>query len=516
MNARRCQPTSHPASHQAAQQRQHLATWLRVWGLLTLLTLGSCGKTAGPFVTLLLRDFPQETKTVSLTVSVEGNSKTQQFSGNDTLSLITVELPVGTRGSTVFSAQTIMETGCVLGNGNGSLQIDDDKAFDLSLPIVAEPLSKCGLNGVKLTVKKAGTAQGTITSQPAGVSCDNSCNEQIVEFRQGTQVTLSAQLVGDDELAGWGGDCTGTLSSCTLTMGTAKTVTATINRCQGFCPLPATGTTSDLYAVWGASSSAIYAVGAGGTILKFDGTSWSTMPSGVTTTLRAVSAPRDNTARVLAVGDNGTILELSGATWKAFGTAPPTFQITSVAANTANNIYIAGASGNYQRWDGSKWNTPSGYSNSKNLTGISFMPGKEEHFLSGAGGLLVRHNPAAIVFKYPAQTTNTSANLNSVWAGSAAIYMVGDGGTIMKRIAGDGNDGMAMTSGTSVNLHGVFGANDQTLFAVGDGGTVLKSDGTTWSKVPTRTTRTLYSVYGIDTSNIVAVGEAGVALRYKP
>ena len=144
------------------------------------------------------------------------------------------------------------------------------------------------------------------------------------------------------------------------------------------------------------------------------------------------------------------------------------------------------------------------------------MPSNEEHFLSGAGGLLVRYNPAGFFTKYPAQDTKTSANLGGVWAGSTAIYMVGDGGTIVKRKSGDNQDGVAMTSGTTVNLRSVFGANDQTLFVVGDGGTVLKGDGATWTKVKSRTTRTLYSVYGVDTTTIFAVGEAGVALRYKP
>ena len=62
----------------------------------------------------------------------------------------------------------------------------------------------------------------------------------------------------------------------------------------------------------------------------------------------------------------------------------------------------------------------------------------------------------------------------------------------------------------------IFEGQDQTLFVVGDGGTVLKGDGATWTKVKSRTTRTLYSVYGVDTTTIFAVGEAGVALRYKP
>ena len=485
--------------------------------LLAVLPLLSCGKPAGPFVTLLLSNFPPETKAVVLKVSVGNEVKSQSFVDNDTLSLVTVEFPIGTRGEATFEAETRLAGGCALGIGKAMLQIDDDKAYDLTVPVVAEPPSKCGLASVKLTVKKAGTAQGTISSTPDGVKCDSSCSEQTVEFRLGAQLKLSALLTGDDEFAGWSGGCTGSLTDCSFTLSADTTVTATINRCQGFCPLPTTGVTADLYSVWAASSSAMYAVGAGGTIVKFDGTTWTSMNSGVTTALRVVSAPRDNTAMVLAGGDGGVLLQLSGSTWAGFKTAPPNFQITSLGANKLPSLYIAGSGGTYRLWDGGNaWNTPSGYSNNKNLTGISFMPSNEEHFLSGAGGLLVRYNPGGFFTKYPAQDTKTSANLGGVWAGSTAIYMVGDGGTIVKRKSGDNQDGVAMTSGTTVNLRSVFGANDQTLFVVGDGGTVLKGDGATWTKVKSRTTRTLYSVYGVDTTTIFAVGEAGVALRYKP
>jgi len=57
------------------------------------------------------------------------------------------------------------------------------------------------------------------------------------------------------------------------------------------------------------------------------------------------------------------------------------------------------------------------------------------------------------------------------------------------------------------------GANDQTCFSVGDGDSVIESDGITWSKVPTST---IFSAYGIDNTNTIAVGEADVAHRYQP
>ncbi len=488
--------------------------WRDASAVLAALSLFSCGKAAGPFVTLLITNFPPETQAVALKVTAAGESKDQQFSGNDSLNVITVEFPLGTRGEAVFDAQTSLPSGCILGTGRTTLQIDEDKAYDVKLPLVAEPLSKCGLQNVKLSLKKAGTAQSVVTSTPAGVQCDATCNQQIVEFRPGEQVKLSAQISGDDIFTGWTGGCTGTLTDCSFTITADTTVTATTNKCQGFCPMPATGTTADLYAVWGTSPSAVYAVGTSGTIIKWNGTAWSSVPSGVTTTLRAVTAPRDNTSLILAAGDNGLLLAWTGSAWARFNPAPPVFQINAVGANKfASSLYIAGSGGTYLQWDGNnKWNKPTLYNNTKSLSGLAFMPGSDEHFMSGAGGLLMRNTGGF----FPGQTTNTTANLNAVWAGTQAIYMVGDGGTIVRRNAGDGQDGMAQTSGTSANLRAVSGANDTTLFAVGDGGTALLGNGTSWTKLPAVTSQTLYGVYAVDSSTVIAVGAAGTALRYKP
>lgn len=488
--------------------RRSIAGWLMLFPLL------SCQRQGGPFVNLLLTNFSPEAATVSLTVTAQGESRELQFSGNDSLNIITYEFPIGFRGDTRFEARASLSPDCVVGIGSSELQIDEDRAYDLKLPLTTDAASRCVPYGVRLTVIKAGTAQSVVSSSPPAVHCDETCSQQTVAFRAGEQVKLSSVVTGDDFFAGWSGGCTGTLTDCSFTITADTTVIATTNKCQGFCPMPATGTTADLLAVWGISPSAVYAVGTGGTIIKWNGTAWSSVPSGVTTTLRAVTAPRDNTSLILAGGDNGLLLGWSGSAWSRFSPFPPVFQINAVSANKfASSLYIGGSGGTYLQWDGNnKWNKPTLYGNSKSLSGLAFMPGSDEHFMSGAGGLLVRNNAGF----FPAQTTNTTANLNAVWAGTQAIYMVGDGGTIVRRNAGDGQDGMVQTSGTTANLRAVSGANDTTIFAVGDGGTALLGNGTSWTKLQAVTSQTLYGVYAVDSSTVIAVGAAGTALRYKP
>jgi uncharacterized repeat protein (TIGR02543 family) len=77
-----------------------------------------------------------------------------------------------------------------------------------------------------LTVAKAGTGSGTVTSSPAGIDCGSDCSES---YPHGTQVRLTARAnAATSTFTGWsGGGCTGTSTTCDVTMDAAKTVTAT-------------------------------------------------------------------------------------------------------------------------------------------------------------------------------------------------------------------------------------------------------------------------------------------------
>ena len=78
-----------------------------------------------------------------------------------------------------------------------------------------------------LTVVKAGTGTGTVTSNPAGISCGTDCAQ---EYATGREVTLTATPDGANTFIGWTGACTGSATTCTLTMNQAKDVTASFDR----------------------------------------------------------------------------------------------------------------------------------------------------------------------------------------------------------------------------------------------------------------------------------------------
>jgi uncharacterized repeat protein (TIGR02543 family) len=83
-----------------------------------------------------------------------------------------------------------------------------------------------------LTVSKSGNGSGTVTSSPSGIDCGGSCSHA---FAAGTSVTLTAAPAAGSTFAGWsGGSCSGT-GTCTVSISSDRTVTATFNLSSATC-----------------------------------------------------------------------------------------------------------------------------------------------------------------------------------------------------------------------------------------------------------------------------------------
>ncbi|QTA85446.1 YbhB/YbcL family Raf kinase inhibitor-like protein [Desulfonema magnum] len=67
-----------------------------------------------------------------------------------------------------------------------------------------------------------GTGSGTVSSEPAGISCGDDCSES---YHEDKEITLTAIPDEDFEFAGWSGACSGT-GPCVVTMDRVQTVTA--------------------------------------------------------------------------------------------------------------------------------------------------------------------------------------------------------------------------------------------------------------------------------------------------
>jgi hypothetical protein len=128
------------------------------------------------------------------------------------------------------------------------------------------------------------------------------------------------------------------------TKGSGKVVSSDYWTWQN--PLP---TGNALYGLWGSSSTDVFAVGQHGTILHYDGSSWSGMQSGTTNYLAGVSG--NSASNVYAVGEAGTILHYDGSGWS----------LTSIGANglaavwcspSTPDVFIVGGNGAILHFDG--------------------------------------------------------------------------------------------------------------------------------------------------------------------
>jgi trimeric autotransporter adhesin len=77
-----------------------------------------------------------------------------------------------------------------------------------------------------LTVSKAGTGSGTVTSDPVGIDCGDTC---AAGFSEDTVVTLTAVASAGSTFAGWSGAVTSNSPAIEVTMDAAKNITATFN-----------------------------------------------------------------------------------------------------------------------------------------------------------------------------------------------------------------------------------------------------------------------------------------------
>jgi photosystem II stability/assembly factor-like uncharacterized protein len=198
------------------------------------------------------------------------------------------------------------------------------------------------------------------------------------------------------------------------------------------------GVTADLFGVTGDATNA-WAVGAGGTILFWDGNAWTrqTAPPDVTHTLRSAHLVGND---VVIVGDDGAILRTTnrGAAWSIQAAPPGTGNLRAVHVVGASDMWAVGEQGTVLRWNGTNWSTQS---------------------LAGA----------------------TSTFRDVAFDGAVGV-IVGDGGTIFRTTNGGASWAREVVAGVREDLHAVSFAGANAV-AVGDAVTLLRGS-SGWTRTP--------------------------------
>jgi hypothetical protein len=219
-------------------------------------------------------------------------------------------------------------------------------------------------------------------------------------------------------------------------------------------------------AVWGLNATTIFAVGKGGLIVRYDGTSWKTM------------------------------------------TNPEKFELNAVWGSSASNVYAAGESG-VIKWDGTAWAKDG---SSYDVYAYRSLYGTSDNlFAAGPGGRL-GYKALTGTYAYWSSVYFSSTiknDFNGVWGTGSDIFVVGNDGLILKCSTSScttSSNWTTMTSGTTSHLRAVWGSSATDVFVVGLDGTILHYDGTTWSPLDAKTSTYFYGVWGAGANDVYVVG----------
>ncbi len=192
-----------------------------------------------------------------------------------------------------------------------------------------------------------------------------------------------------------------------------------------------------------------------------------------------------------AVGDGGTIVFWDGMSWTTV-TSPTSANLYSVAFTNPTNGWAVGGSGNtgvilHYNGTWSEWNVVSFSTAGSGSDAINATLYAVTMTHDGTTGWIVGANGIALVWGDGTWYGMTDVSQNTLRAVSVVdasmdAWAVGDGGTIIHY---DGQSWSPMTSNTIAPLYAIQAFADGSAFAAGgtgDQGTVLMLNGTTWSQ----------------------------------
>jgi len=178
-----------------------------------------------------------------------------------------------------------------------------------------------------------------------------------------------------------------------------------------------TGRRADLNGVWGASPSDVFAVGAGGAILHWDGRRWRSQQSGTSEHLTSVWGRSGSD--VFAVGTNGAIVRYDGRRWRS--ELSPASAILTDVWGADSTVFAASLGGHILRRDQSGWSVDT-------VLPVSLFdrwgPSATDVWAIGAGGTIFHFDGSG--WAVARDTVVSTMVLNAVWGRSSNdVWAVG-------------------------------------------------------------------------------------------
>ncbi len=497
----------------------------------------------------------------------------------DRLDSFLVRLPPDKQGTLVLSVSAVDDKGCQTQQGStAALAISGPDRYQSTVALTNP------VNGCSLTVGTLGDGNGTVSVfrlgalVPAPDGCDASC---LYPFTVGDRVTLTAAEGSRDYFAGWSGSCAGT-GACVVTIGSGlKTVSASFyprrvcsydppnawpKTRQGFCwesPLPQG---NPLNHMWTFSSQDIWAVGNQGIVLHWNGNFWVPFNSGTSADLYGVWGTSDND---LWIAGNGTLLHYDGTNFTDSGKISGFANLQKgaflgVAGNGTGDLWLVGKGGVFQHAVLTNKKGPAATLSpmtcdspmTGDINAIYAWPGAAGGFIAvAAGGVVYTGNGSAckVVSADPGahdlygtwiyggrawvvgdgtvlsaaatpgdrvgtpwtveQGDFQGMKLRGVWSGPGGVWVSGDGGAILRR-SDQGTFTAVDNSGEASTLRDIRGIDQDDVWAVGDGGALLHGNVAFFLSYKAGGTASLRGVVQDRSGLAWAVGDQGTLLRF--
>jgi hypothetical protein len=189
------------------------------------------------------------------------------------------------------------------------------------------------------------------------------------------------------------------------------------------------GVSNNLFGIWGSTATGdLYVVGGAGTILHCDTSSssatWSKMTSGTSLALRAVWGTTAD--KVWAVGAGGTVLHHDGTSWTGEAGGGP-YGHNAIWGSSTSFIRAVGVNGQIRSYDGSSWSGESAPT-SQDLNAI-WGASTADIWVVGDAGTVLHYNGS-----WASEPSGVTKRLRGVWGTVGGdIWAVGVGGTILRR-----------------------------------------------------------------------------------
>jgi len=278
----------------------------------------------------------------------------------------------------------------------------------------------------------------------------------------------------------------------------------------------------ELRGLWGISETDVFAVGGEGgcwdvnlcfgygIILHYGGTSWDTMSASEETEV-LTGVWGSSASDVFAVGEGGTILHYDGATWTMTLEGK---SLNDIWGSSAEDVFAAGEG--ILHFDGETWSAVPVPEGSPPLTGV-WGSSSTDVFAVGFFGTILHYDGLAWT-RMPA--TFTEENLLDVWGTSGEnVFAVGEGGTVLHF---DGLEWVKMSVPATDDLTGIWGLSANDVYVVGTSlplpralrSSILHYDGTGWRVVESEIQNSLFGLWGT-AEGVFFAGAGPTVLRLK-